>query len=126
MRKLFNYLYYRYANFYKNWGDGTPYRGGYILLFIAIQAYSLTIINVIFHVFKIQMPENFVICFTIPMMILAIMFSFVFDSKKKYEKLHEVYKDEENKKRKIIFAWLFLVVAILLYVFTLICIRVNS
>ena len=71
--------------------------------------------------FKIQMPENFVICFTIPMMILAIMFSFVFDSKKKYEKLHEVYKDEENKKRKIIFAWLFLVVAILLYVFTLIC-----
>ena len=98
MRKLFNYLYYRYANFYKNWGDETPYIGGYILLFIAIQAYSLTIINVIFHVFKIQMPENFVICFTIPMMIFAIIFSFVFDSKNKYEKLHEVYKDEEKQK----------------------------
>lgn len=126
MKKIFNYLYYRYAGFYKNWGDGSPYLGGYLLLFIAIQSYLLTLINILSFVCRIQIPNNFVVYFTIPMLILVVIFTFVFDSKKKYEDLHELFKDEKNKKRNMIFAWFFFAFAILLYVLTLIYVRVNG
>lgn len=126
MKKTFNYLYYRYASFYKNWGDNSPYLGGYILLFIAIQGYLLTIVNVLSYVFRIQTPKNLVIYSTIPMLILVIMFTFVFDGKKKYEELHELFKDGETKKCKMIFPWFFFIFAILLYTLTLILARVNG
>ena len=58
MITFFNYCFYRYAKFYKKWGDNGPYVMAFGLLFLAIALYLGSIINFLLYQVGIKYTDQ--------------------------------------------------------------------
>ena len=119
MITFFNYCFYRYAKFYKKWGDNGPYVMAFGLLFLAIALYLGSIINFLFYQVGIEYTDQINIGIVVFCFILDFVFSILMDSEGRYKKLEKKYKNEDNVKLKGWGVGLFILFAFLCYIASL-------
>ncbi len=100
MITFFNYCFYRYAKFYKKWGDNGPYVMAFGLLFLAIALYLGSIINFLLYQVGIEYTDQINIGIAVFCCFLDFIFSILMDSEGRYKKLEKKYKNEDNVKLK--------------------------
>lgn len=119
MITFFNYCFYRYAKFYKNWGDNGPYVMAFGLLFLAIALYLGSIINFLLYQVGIEYTDQINIGIAVFCCFLDFIFSILMDSEGRYKKLEKKYKNEDNVKLKGWGVGLFILFAFLCYIASL-------
>ena len=119
MITFFNYCFYRYAKFYKKWGDNGPYVMAFGLLFLAIALYLGSIINFLLYQVGIKYTDQINIGVIVFCCILDFVFSILMDSEGRYKKLEKKYKNEDNVKLKGWGVGLFILFAFLCYIASL-------
>lgn len=119
MITFFNYCFYRYAKFYKKWGDNGPYVMAFGLLFLAIALYLGSIINFLLYQVGIEYTDQINIGIVVFCCILDFIFSILMDSEGRYKKLEKKYKNEDNVKLKGWGVGLFILFAFLCYIASL-------
>ena len=119
MITFFNYCFYRYAKFYKKWGDNGPYVMAFGLLFLAIALYLGSIINILLYQVGIKYTDQINIGVVVFCCILDFVFSILMDSEGRYKKLEKKYKNEDNVKLKGWGVGLFILFAFLCYIASL-------
>lgn len=119
MITFFNYCFYRYAKFYKKWGDNGPYVMAFGLLFLAIALYLGSIINFLLYQVGIKYTDQINIGVVVFCCILDFVFSILMDSEGRYKKLEKKYKNEDNVKLKGWGVGLFILFAFLCYIASL-------
>ena len=119
MITFFNYCFYRYAKFYKKWGDNGPYVMAFGLLFLAIALYLGSIINFLLYQVGIEYTDQINIGIAIFCCFLDFIFSILMDSEGRYKKLEKKYKNEDNVKLKGWGVGLFILFAFLCYIASL-------
>ena len=119
MITFFNYCFYRYAKFYKKWGDNGPYVMAFGLLFLAIALYLGSIINFLLYQVGIEYTDKINIGIAIFCCFLDFIFSILMDSEGRYKKLEKKYKNEDNVKLKGWGVGLFILFAFLCYIASL-------
>ena len=119
MITFFNYCFYRYAKFYKKWGDNGPYVMAFGLLFLAIALYLGSIINFLLYQVGIEYTDQINIGIVVFCFILDFVFSILMDSEGRYKKLEKKYKNEDNVKLKGWGVGLFILFAFLCYIASL-------
>ena len=119
MITFFNYCFYRYAKFYKKWGDNGPYVMAFGLLFLAIALYLGSIINLLLYQVGIKYTDQINIGVVVFCCILDFVFSILMDSEGRYKKLEKKYKNEDNVKLKGWGVGLFILFAFLCYIASL-------
>ena len=123
MITFFNYCFYRYAKFYKKWGDNGPYVMAFGLLFLAIALYLGSIINFLLYQVGIKYTDQINIGVIVFCCILDFVFSILMDSEGRYKKLEKKYKNEDNVKLKGWGVGLFILFAFLCYIASLVVFR---
>ena len=119
MITFFNYCFYRYAKFYKKWGDNGPYVMAFGLLFLAIALYLGSIINFLLYQVGIEYTDQINIGIAVFCCFLDFIFSILMDSEGRYKKLEKKYKNEDNVKLKGWGVGLFILFAFLCYIASL-------
>lgn len=119
MITFFNYCFYRYAKFYKKWGDNGPYVMAFGLLFLAIALYLGSIINFLLYQVGIEYTDQINIGIVVFCFVLDFVFSILMDSEGRYKKLEKKYKNEDNVKLKGWGVGLFILFAFLCYIASL-------
>ncbi len=119
MITFFNYCFYRYAKFYKKWGDNGPYVMAFGLLFLAIALYLGSIINFLLYQVGIEYTDQINIGIAVFCCFLDFVFSILMDSEGRYKKLEKKYKNEDNVKLKGWGVGLFILFAFLCYIASL-------
>ena len=119
MITFFNYCFYRYAKFYKKWGDNGPYVMAFGLLFLAIALYLGSIINFLLYQVGIEYTDQINIGIAVFCCFLDFIFSILMDSEGRYKKLEKKYKTEDNVKLKGWGVGLFILFAFLCYIASL-------
>ena len=119
MITFFNYCFYRYAKFYKKWGDNGPYVMAFGLLFLAIALYLGSIINFLLYQVGIEYTDQINIGIAVFCCFLDFIFSILMDSEGRYKKLEKKYKNEDNIKLKGWGVGLFILFAFLCYIASL-------
>lgn len=119
MITFFNYCFYRYAKFYKKWGDNGPYVMAFGLLFLAIALYLGSIINFLLYQVGIEYTDQINIGIAVFCCFLDFIFSILMDSEGRYKKLEKKYKNEDNVKLKGWGVGLFVLFAFLCYIASL-------
>ena len=119
MITFFNYCFYRYAKFYKKWGDNGPYVMAFGLLFLAIALYLGSIINFLLYQVGIEYTDQINIGIAVFCCFLDYIFSILMDSEGRYKKLEKKYKNEDNVKLKGWGVGLFILFAFLCYIASL-------
>ena len=119
MITFFNYCFYRYAKFYKKWGDNGPYVMAFGLLFLAIALYLSSIINFLLYQVGIEYTDQINIGIAVFCCFLDFIFSILMDSEGRYKKLEKKYKNEDNVKLKGWGVGLFILFAFLCYIASL-------
>lgn len=119
MITFFNYCFYRYAKFYKKWGDNGPYVMAFGLLFLAIAFYLGSIINFLLYQVGIEYTDQINIGIAVFCCFLDFIFSILMDSEGRYKKLEKKYKNEDNVKLKGWGVGLFILFAFLCYIASL-------
>ena len=119
MITFFNYCFYRYAKFYKKWGDNGPYVMAFGLLFLAIALYLGSIINFLLYQVGIEYTDQINIGIAVFCCFLDFIFSILMDSEGRYKKLEKKYKNEDNVKMKGWGVGLFILFAFLCYIASL-------
>ena len=119
MITFFNYCFYRYAKFYKKWGDNGPYVMAFGLLFLAIALFLGSIINFLLYQVGIEYTDQINIGIAVFCCFLDFIFSILMDSEGRYKKLEKKYKNEDNIKLKGWGVGLFILFAFLCYIASL-------
>ena len=119
MITFFNYCFYRYAKFYKKWGDNGPYVMAFGLLFLAIALYLGSIINFLLYQVGIEYTDQINIGIAVFCCFSDFIFSILMDSEGRYKKLEKKYKNEDNVKLKGWGVGLFILFAFLCYIASL-------
>ena len=119
MITFFNYCFYRYAKFYKKWGNNGPYVMAFGLLFLAIALYLGSIINFLLYQVGIEYTDQINIGIAVFCCFLDFIFSILMDSEGRYKKLEKKYKNEDNVKLKGWGVGLFILFAFLCYIASL-------
>ena len=120
MKSFFNYCFYRYAKFYKEWGDNGPYIMAFGLLFLTIALYLGSIINFLFYQIGIEYSDKVNIGVVVFCCVIAFVFSILMDSEGRYKKLEKKYKNENKVKLKGWGVGLFIVFGLICYIVSLV------
>lgn len=120
MKTFFNYCFYRYAKFYKEWGQNGPYVVAFGLLFLTIALYLGAIINILLYLLGIEYTDAINIGIVVFCFGLDFVFSILLDSEGRYKKLEKKYKNEDNVKLKGWGVGLFIVLGFVCYITSLI------
>ena len=123
MKTFFNYCFYRYAKFYKEWGDNGPYVMAFGLLFLTIALYLCSIINLVFYLSGKEYSSKINIGIVVFCCVLDFVFSIFMDSESRYKRLEKKYKNEDNIKLKGWGVGLFILFAFLCYIASLVVFR---
>ena len=126
MITFFNYCFYRYAKFYKKWGDNGPYVMAFGLLFLAIALYLGSIINFLLYLVGIEYTDKINIGIAVFCVVLDFVFSILLDSEGRYKKLERKYKKENNIKLKGWGVGLFIVFGLICYITSLIIFKTAA
>lgn len=119
MITFFNYCFYRYAKFYKKWGDNGPYVMAFGLLFLAIALYLGSIINFLLYQVGIEYTDQINIGIVVFCFVLDFVFSILMDSEGRYKELEKKYKNEDSVKLKGWGVGLFILFGFLCYIASL-------
>lgn len=122
MKTLFYYLYYRYAQGYRYFGDGDYLDWGYFILFASFMNIACSIAVPISYIFDTRLTKATIVLIAIPFIFLYIRTFFIPEEQKKdlFKQLEKRYKNEPHKKLK---GWLVALYAIgTLVLFHIMCI----
>ena len=119
MKTFFNYCFYRYAKFYKEWGDSGPYIMAFGLLFLTIAFYLGSILNMVLFLNGIEYTNKINLGVIIFCVILNFVFCFLFDAEGQYKMLEKKYKNENYAKLKGWGVGLFIVFGLICYIVSL-------
>lgn len=125
MSTFFNYCFYRYAKFYKEWGDNGPYIMAFGLLFLTIALYLGSIINFLLYQIGIEYTNKTSLGVAVFCVVLDFVFSILLDSEGRYKKLARKYKKETNVKLKGWGVGLFIVFGFICYITSLIVFKTT-
>ena len=120
MKTFFNYCFYRYAKFYKEWGDSRPYIMAFGLLFLTIAFYLGSILNMVLFLTGIEYTNKINLGVIIFCIILNFVFCFLLDAEGRYKTLEKKYKSENNAKLKGWGVGLFIVFGLICYIVSLV------
>ena len=119
MKTFLNYCFYRYAKFYKEWGDNGPYIMAFGLLFLTIALYLGSIINFLFYQIGMEYSDKVNIGVAVFCCVFDFVFSILLDGEGRYKKLEKKYKNENNVKLKGWGVGLFIVFGLICYIVSL-------
>lgn len=120
MKSFLNYCFYRYAKFYKGWGDNGPYIMAFGLLFFTIALYLGSIINFLFYLLGIEYTDKINIGIVVFCCVLDFVYSILLDSESRYKELERKHKNEDNVKLKGWGVGLFILFGFICYITSLI------
>ena len=125
MSTFFNYCFYRYAKFYKEWGDNGPYIMAFGLLFLTIALYLGSIVNFLLYIVGLEYTDKVKTGIVVFCFVLDFVFSILLDSESRYKKLEKKYKKETNVKLKGWGVGLFIVFGFICYITSLIVFKTT-
>ena len=108
MKRLYDYCFYKVANFYERTeGDGTF--SGTLVIAGSIFWLLLAVINFIFRPYQLENSRTFYIIYSVISVIIIYLISWKIDTEEKFQNLCKQYKGEKNATLKGWLVFLFVI-----------------
>lgn len=115
MKTIFDYLYYKISNFYKNFGEKDFCMFGSLVLFSTFSLIFMSVLSFVLKMFSLKI--NIYIFGTMVVLIAAISYFFI--DRNKYDTLHERWKNERNSKFKGLLVLLYIIFSIIFFIISM-------
>jgi hypothetical protein len=96
MKKFYYYMFYRFADFYNNWGESHSYIRGCVITTGVILCWALTLINIMLSFLGKHFPIKMIYI----LFVIVLVPNIFLLTNKKYLELKEQWKDEKHRKAK--------------------------
>lgn len=126
MKKLYDYGFYRTAEFYKKTEGGDFCFRGLVLLYVGIIANYLFCQNLIVYLLGLQWKDWMIpIPVTVAVIVILLRCRY-FDNESKYKQLEKKYQNDPKRGRRGIAVFAYIIVSFVLFMLSISCFRLPN